>query len=33
MTTAVQVQYRRGTASQVTAFTGAQGELVIDTTQ
>lgn len=32
MTTAVQVQYRRGTASQVTAFTGAQGELVIDTT-
>lgn len=32
MTTAVQVQYRRGTASQVTSFTGAQGELVVDTT-
>ncbi len=32
MTTAVQVQYRRGTASQVASFTGAQGELVIDTT-
>ena len=32
MTTAVQVQYRRGTASQVAAFTGAQGELVVDTT-
>jgi Major tropism determinant N-terminal domain len=32
MTTAVQVQYRRGTSSQVAAFTGAQGELVIDTT-
>lgn len=32
MTTAVQVQYRRGTSSQVTAFTGAQGEMVIDTT-
>jgi hypothetical protein len=32
MTTAVQVQYRRGTATQVAAFTGAQGELVIDTT-
>lgn len=32
MTTAVQVQYRRGTASQIAAFTGAQGELVIDTT-
>jgi hypothetical protein len=31
MTTAVQVQYRRGTASQVAAFTGAQGELVVDT--
>jgi hypothetical protein len=32
MTTAVQVQYRRGTASQVSGFTGAQGELVVDTT-
>jgi hypothetical protein len=32
MTTAVQVQYRRGTASQVAAFIGAQGELVVDTT-
>lgn len=32
MATAVQVQYRRGTASQVAAFTGAQGELVVDTT-
>jgi hypothetical protein len=32
MTTAVQVQYRRGTASQVAAFTGAQGEMVVDTT-
>ena len=32
MATAVQVQYRRGAASQVTAFTGAQGELVVDTT-
>jgi hypothetical protein len=32
MTTAVQVQYRRGTASQVAAFTGAQGELIVDTT-
>jgi len=32
MTTAVQVQYRRGTATQVAAFTGAQGELVVDTT-
>lgn len=32
MTTAVQVQYRRGTASQVAGFTGAQGELVVDTT-
>lgn len=32
MTTAVQVQYRRGTASQIAAFTGAQGELVVDTT-
>ncbi|MGA2893770.1 MAG: hypothetical protein ABSE22_12935 [Xanthobacteraceae bacterium] len=32
MTTAVQVQYRRGSASQVAGFTGAQGELVVDTT-
>jgi hypothetical protein len=32
MATAVQVQYRRGSASQVAAFTGAQGELVVDTT-
>jgi len=32
MTTAVQVQYRRGTASQVAAFTGAAGELAVDTT-
>jgi Major tropism determinant N-terminal domain len=32
MTTAVQVQHRRGTASQIAAFTGAQGELVVDTT-
>lgn len=32
MATAVQVQYRRGTASQVASFTGAQGELVVDTT-
>jgi hypothetical protein len=32
MSTAVQVQYRRGTATQVAGFTGAQGELVIDTT-
>ncbi len=32
MTTAVQVQYRRGSSAQVAAFTGAQGELVIDTT-
>jgi hypothetical protein len=32
MTTATQVQVRRGTASQVAAFTGAQGELVVDTT-
>jgi hypothetical protein len=32
MTTAVQVQYRRGTASQVASFTGAAGEMVVDTT-
>lgn len=30
--TAVQVQYRRGTAAQVAGFTGAPGEMVIDTT-
>ena len=27
-----QLQLRRGTASQVAAFTGAQGEVVVDTT-
>jgi hypothetical protein len=32
MTTAVQVQHRRGTASQVAAFTGSAGEIVVDTT-
>jgi Major tropism determinant N-terminal domain len=32
MSTAVQVQYRRGTASQVSSFTGAAGEIVVDTT-
>jgi len=32
MTTAVQVQYRRGSAAQVASFTGAQGEMVVDTT-
>src|SRR5579885_2334118 len=32
MTSATQVQRRRGTAAQVAAFTGAQGEIVIDTT-
>jgi len=32
MTTAVQVQYRRGTSSQVASFTGAAGEMVVDTT-
>jgi hypothetical protein len=32
MTTAVQVQYRRGSSSQVAAFVGAAGEMVIDTT-
>jgi hypothetical protein len=32
MTTAVQVQYRRGTAAQVASFTGAQGELIVDST-
>ena len=29
---ATQVQYRRGSNVQVAAFTGALGELVIDTT-
>jgi len=28
-----QVQFRRGTTTQVQAFTGAAGELVIDTTK
>jgi hypothetical protein len=32
MTTAVQVQYRRGAATQVAGFTGAAGEMVVDTT-
>jgi hypothetical protein len=32
MTTATQVQFRRGSASQVAVFTGAQGETVVDTT-
>jgi Major tropism determinant N-terminal domain len=32
MTTAVQVQYRRGTQSQMAAFTGAAGEMNVDTT-
>ena len=32
MTTAVQVQYRRGSSAQVASFTGAAGEMVIDTT-
>jgi len=32
MSTAVQVQYRRGTSTQVAAFTGAAGEMVVDTT-
>jgi hypothetical protein len=32
MTTAVQVQYRRGSSTQVAAFTGAAGEMVVDTT-
>ena len=32
MTTAVQIQFRRGTQSQVTAFTGAAGEINVDTT-
>ena len=31
-TSAVQLQHRRGSASQISTFTGAQGELVIDTT-
>ncbi|MES2030827.1 MAG: hypothetical protein V4477_16730 [Pseudomonadota bacterium] len=32
MTTATQVQLRRGTAAQVAAFTGAQGEVTPDMT-
>jgi Major tropism determinant N-terminal domain len=32
MTTAVQVQFRRGTQSQVATFTGAAGEIDVDTT-
>ena len=32
MTTTTQVQLRRGTSSQVAAFTGAAGEVVVDTT-
>lgn len=32
MTTATQVQLRRGTSSQVAGFTGVQGEVVVDTT-
>ena len=32
MTSAVQIQYRRGTSTQIAAFTGAQGEMVVDTT-
>jgi hypothetical protein len=32
MTTATQVQLRRGTAAQVAAFTGAAGELTPDMT-
>src|SRR5215472_1550871 len=32
MATAEQLQLRRGTAAQVAAFTGAQGEIVVDTT-
>jgi len=32
MTTATQVQLRRGTSTQVAAFTGAQAEIAVDTT-
>ena len=32
MTTATQVQLRRGTSAQIATFTGAQGEVVVDTT-
>jgi len=32
MTTAVQVQFRRGTQSQMAAFTGAAGEMNVDAT-
>jgi major tropism determinant Mtd-like protein len=31
-TTAVQLQHRRGSSAQVATFTGAQGEVVVDTT-
>lgn len=31
-TSAVQLQHRRGSASQIATFTGAQGEVVVDTT-
>ena len=32
MATVTQVQLRRGTSAQVATFTGAQGEVVVDTT-
>jgi len=32
MTTAIQVQYRRGTQAQIAAFTGAAGEMNVDST-
>jgi hypothetical protein len=32
MTTATQVQLRRGTSTQVAAFTGAEGEVAVDKT-
>ena len=32
MATPTQVQLRRGTSAQVATFTGAQGEVVVDTT-
>ncbi len=32
MTTATQVQWRRGTATQHASFTGAAGEVTVDTT-
>lgn len=31
-TSAVQLQHRRGSASQISTFTGAQGEVAVDTT-